>query len=312
MTDAAAAGAGADAVEMADAGADAEEQVTETGVDLEEQMTEAGDAATQKALEAKQAKALAAYQKQLAQTRAWKQNHKAAVKQHSRTCYVKQKEERMQKQRDYRLLQKELREGARASATPAAGAAARASAAPVARAYTFTVAAGCVGECTPGCCAACYAAIWEKRHPVMMRIQMAYKIQDETEEPLPVDAAEEARFAEALTRTWCKAGCEYLETKEFCKFWGECRRCGAVRKKARAEERRFHEHCAERRLAIRESEQRVSDEWQNWVASFKLGPEAGAAWRAEWEQALAEATEARQASTRKAWPRRAPHQQHTQ
>jgi hypothetical protein len=199
-------------------------------VDLEEQMTEAGNAATQKALEAKQAKALAAYQKQLAQTRAWKQNHKAAVKQHSRTCYVKQKEERMQKQRDYRLLQKELREGARASATPAAGAAARASAAPVARA----------------------------------------------------------------------------------KFWGECRRCGAVRKKARAEERRFHEHCAERRLAIRESEQRVSDEWQNWVASFKLGPEAGAAWRAEWEQALAEATEARQASTRKAWPRRAPHQQHTQ
>jgi hypothetical protein len=61
---------------------------------------------------------------------AWKQN-RAAVKQHSQTCYVQQKEEWMQKQRDYRLLQKELRESARvSSAETEADTAARASTGP--------------------------------------------------------------------------------------------------------------------------------------------------------------------------------------
>jgi hypothetical protein len=126
-----------------------------------------------------------------------------------------------------------------------------------------------------------------------MRIQDAYEI-TETEEPaLPVDLQAEAQFFTGLAKFWCKENCEVMETRPMCKFFGMSNRCKQVARKKRADTVRVNDFYVEQRAAVRKSQERVRVKGVRWMESHKLDSEAGAAWRAEFEAELAEATAAR-------------------
>jgi hypothetical protein len=158
----------------------------------------------------------------------------------------------------------------------------------------FGVLPGCRGVCNPAMCAACLAALRAGRHPVRQRVNEAYVIAAQEEKALPVDAQEEAAFRARAAMTLCEEGCRVLETDlraPTCRFWGECRRCKAVKHRQRDFEAAQGAFYAAHREEVDESHRQADRAWMEWVnswsAGFGSGPQAGAARRAAIELELA-------------------------
>ena len=141
-----------------------------------------------------------------------------------------------------------------------------------AAAYTFAVLPGCKLECYPGACKACFNS--KDRHAVWVRIRSAYEIEAQEEVPLPIDSAGEEELVAGLELFWCRHDCcDYLKTREKCRYFGTCQRCSTVNRREKSARCRA-EACD--RLVIRGASER--GEGRQGEGADRVGALAGL-WR---------------------------------